>query len=93
VFVTWNCDNLLLGGSGAYLADQDDHPEIGALQRMARKEDQLVMMAVPMLNWLTLLLKMRWMSPGGLRKRKASHGISISVRRSEFLHRQGCLKM
>jgi len=80
-------------GSGAYLVDQDDHLEIGALQRMVRKEDQLVMMAVLMLNWLALLLKMRWMLPGGLRKRKASHGISILVRKLEFLHRQGYLKM
>jgi len=83
---------VLLDDSG-FLVDQDDHLEIEALQRMARREVLVVTRGVPMLNWLALVLKMTQMLPEGLRKRKVSHGISISVKRLELAHHHDCSKM
>jgi len=83
---------VFLDDSGL-LTDLDGHLESRALQRMARKEGQLVMTAVLMLNWLVLVSKMIPMLLKGVPKRKVFRGISISVKRLELLHHQGYLKM
>lgn len=46
-----------------------------------------------MLNWLASALKMSWMSPEEILKRKVSHGINISVKRLELLRHRGYLNM
>jgi len=60
---------------------------------MARKEGRLVTRRVLMLNWLASALKMSWMSPEEILKRKVSHGINISVKRLELLRHRGYLNM